>query len=181
MAEVVFWTFCGQWCFYNIGAEEHSTTTHIRRAVLLDNQLVGNFPADTTGSSSPLSGALPQSGPANSASVGVNPIASISSDLGGDPDIGQNSVYDVGSLRLTSHFFIGGAITSETKPPTSDDVDVGAPDFWYEDIFFGDEFCDKLDDDAFYDAVETLHKTGTLATDATVPTSGDEDESGCNN
>ena len=128
MAEVVFWTFCGQWCFYNIGAEEHSTTTHIRRAVLLDNQLVGNFPADTTGSSSPLSGALPQSGPANSASVGVNPIASISSDLGGDPDIGQNSVYDVGSLRLTSHFFIGGAITSETKPPTSDDVDDGATD-----------------------------------------------------
>ena len=32
----------------------------------------------------------------------------------------------------------------------------------------------------FYDAVKTLHKTGTLATDAAVPTPGDEYEAGRN-
>ena len=76
--------------------------------------------------------------------------------------------------------FIGGDITSESNPPTPDDVDVRALDFCSDDIFFSDDFRNKLDADAFYDVVENLHKTGTLATESAVPTSVNEDEAGCN-
>lgn len=72
--------------------------------------------------------------------------------------------------------FIGVAITSESNPTTLDDVDDRDPDFCYDDLLFSDYFRDKLDADTFYDAVETLSKNGTLATDATVPTSINEYE-----
>ena len=72
------------------------------------------------------------------------------------------------------HLFIGGAVTSESNTPTSNDVDFGAPDFWSDELFFRDEVRNKLDADMFYDAVETLHKNATLATDNTVIIPGDE-------
>ena len=72
------------------------------------------------------------------------------------------------------HLFIGGAVTYEPKPPTLNDLYVGAPDFCYNYLLFGDEFRDKLDAEDFYDAVKTLHKTGTIADDSTVPTPGNE-------
>ena len=104
----------------------------------------------------------------------------MSADLVDNPEIGGNSVYDDGSLSLMGHIFIGGAVTSESKPPTSDDVYIGAPDFLSDDIFFSNEFRKNLYADEFYDAVKTLHKTGTLATDSAAPTSGDEDKTGSN-
>ena len=70
--------------------------------------------------------------------------------------------------------FIGGSITYESNPLTPNDLDVGAPDFCSDDIIFIDEFRNNLDADEFYDAVETFHKTGKLATDTTVPTPGDK-------
>ena len=85
-------------------------------------------------------------------------------DIGGDPDIGGDSVYDGGSLILMGDLFIGGAVTSYSKPPTSYDLGSVTPDFCSDDIFFSNYFCDKLDYDAFYYLVESLHKTGTLAT-----------------
>ena len=106
----------------------------------------------------------------------MNPKASIAGDLGGDPDIGGKSVYDVGSLSLIIHIFIGGDITSESKPPPSDDVDVGTPDFCSDYHFFSNKFCDNLYADAFFDTVETLQNNLTLVTDTAVPTSGDDDE-----
>ena len=95
-------------------------------------------------------------------------------DLGGDPGILGRSVYDGGSLRLVGHLFIGGAVTSESMPPTSNDIDFGAPDFCSDDLFFGNEFRNKLDSNVFYGAVKTLHKTGTLTTDTAVPIPFDE-------
>ena len=55
---------------------------------------------------------------------------------------------------------------------------VRASDFWSDELFFSDEFRNKLDADAFYDSVETLHKTGTLATDDAVSNSGEKDKAG---
>ena len=175
MVEVVFWTYCGQWSCCNTGAKDHSTITHIFRAAPPDNPLGGNTPADTTGYTATPYRALDQAGLENSSAGGVNPKASIESGLGGDPDIGFNSVYDCGSLGLVVHLFIGDAITSESNPSTQYGVDVGAPYFWSDDLFFGNNYREKLDANSFYDAVQTLHKTGTLANDDAVPTSGGED------
>ena len=102
----------------------------------------------------------------------------MAADHGGNPDIGGNSAYDVSSLSIVGPLFISGSVTSESKPPTSDDVDVGAPDFWSDDLLFNDDYCDKLDDYAFYDTVKILDKTGTLANDSVITTSCDEDEAG---
>ena len=59
------------------------------------------------------------------------------------------------------------------KTSTSDDVDVSATNFCSDYILFSNEFRNKLDDDAFNDAVDNIYKTATLATDDTVPTSND--------
>ena len=49
------------------------------------------------------------------------------------------------------HLFIGDVVTCESKPPTSNYVDVGAPDFWYDGLFFSNEFHNNLDADVFYE------------------------------
>ena len=100
----------------------------------------------------------------------------MSADLGGDPDIVGNLVYHGRSLSLVYQFWIGGAVDSESNPPSSFDIDVGNTDICTDDLFFSNKFCDNLYYDVFYDAVKTLHKNGTLATYAAVPTHGDEYE-----
>ena len=100
----------------------------------------------------------------------------MAADLGDNPDIGGDSVFDYGYLSLMGQLFICGFVTSESKPSTLDDVDVGAPDFCSGYLFFSNDFQNKLYDDAFYEAVNNVHKTGTLATDAAVSTPGNEDE-----
>ena len=88
----------------------------------------------------------------------------MSADLEGDLDIGGDSAYDGGSLILMGHIFIGSAITSESKSPTSDDVDVGSPDFCADDLFFRDDLRDKIEADVLYDEVDTIHNTVALTT-----------------
>ena len=112
--------------------------------------------------------------PTNNSAGGVNPKSSMAEYLEVDPEIGSDSAYDGGYLSHMGYLFIGGTVTSQSKSPTSDDVDVGAPDFFSYDLFFICELCSKLEADAFYDAVENLHKTGTLAIDTKVTPPGDE-------
>ena len=52
----------------------------------------------------------------------------MAADIGGNPEIGGNSFYGGRSLSLMGHIFIGGSVNYESKPPASDDVDVGT---WY--------------------------------------------------
>ena len=48
-------------------------------------------------------------------------------------------------------------------------MDIEAPEFWSDDLFFSDNFCHNLlDAGEFYGVVDTLHNTVTLVTDATV-------------
>ena len=68
-------------------------------------------------------------GPANNTSGGVNTKSRMEADLGGNPKIGGGSVYDGGTHSLMGHLFIGGAVTSKSKPTTSNDVVVGSPYF----------------------------------------------------
>ena len=98
----------------------------------------------------------------------------MTADLGGDPSIGFESVYDCVSLSLMDKLFIGGVVTSNPNPPSLNDVDFGVPDFCSDDLFFRNEFRGKLDADSFYDAVDTIHKTGTLTTNTTISTPVDE-------
>ena len=99
----------------------------------------------------------------------------MAAELGGNPVIVGNPDYGGGSLRLMGHIFMCDSVTSESRPPTPDDIDIGTPDFCSGDIFFKYEFREKLDADEFYDTLEFLHKTRTLATDDAVTTSGYED------
>ena len=151
MVEGVSWTYCGQCRFRNTYAKENITTTHINRSVTLYNQWGENHPAAPTDSPDTTDGVPVQDGPANNTSGGVNLKSNIAADLGGDPGIGGDSVYDGVSLSLMGHLFIGGDITSESKTYTSNDVYVGAPEFYSDDLFFRYDFRDKLDADVFYD------------------------------
>ena len=49
--------------------------------------------------------------------------------FGGDPVIWGDSGYDGGYLNLMGHLFFGGDLTSDSNPPTYNDINVGAPDF----------------------------------------------------
>ena len=180
MVEGVSWTYCGQFRHWTTCPKEHSTTTNIRKAIPLENPRGSNPPASPNQYPDPPAGSLAQARPYDSVARGFNTKASMAADLGGDPNIGGNSAYGGSSLSLMGHIFIGGAVNSESEPPTSDDVYVGAPYFCFDDIFFRDDFFNKLYDAAFYDAVETLHKNVTLATDTAVSTSADEAEAGPN-
>ena len=74
---------------------------------------------------------------------------------------------------MMGHIFLCGAIPSASKHPISDNVDIDAPELLSDYILFSDELHHKLiDADEFYDVVDTLQKTGILATDATFLTSG---------
>ena len=42
------------------------------------------------------------------------------------------------------HLFIVGAVTSDSKPPISDDVDVVAPDLCTDDLFFSNDLRAKI-------------------------------------
>ena len=174
MVEGVYWIYCGQFRCCTIGAKQHSTITHIRRAVPLENLLGTNPPAAPSDAPAPHDGVLSQYGSDNNTVRGANLKASMAADLGGDPGIRGYSVYDGESLSLMVHIFIGGAVTSKFKHPITNDVDVGATDFCSGGLFFGYELHDKLDYDALYDAVEILHKTETIATYTAIPTPGDE-------
>ena len=174
MVEGVSWTYCGQCHLWTTGDKEHITTTHICRAVPLDNPRGGNPPAVPTENPAPPYVVLAQAGPANNSAIGVNPKAIMEAEFGGYPCIVGNSVYYGVSLIIMGHFFIGGAVTSESNPPTSNDVDVGSPDSWYYDIFFSDEFRDKLDAYVFYESVKNLHNNVALTNDTAVPTPVDE-------
>ena len=72
------------------------------------------------------------------------------------------------------HLFIGNAVNSGSKPPTSDDVDVGAPNLCSYDLFFSNDIFGNLEADTFYNTVETLHKNGTLTNDTKAKKPGDE-------
>ena len=147
---------------------------HIRRAVPLENPRGDNpIAAPTEAPDHPI-WVLAQYGTNNNNDGGVIKKASMLVGVGGDPDIGGDPVYDGGSLSLMVDLFIGGSVTYESNTPTPNDVDVGAPDFCSNDPFFIDEFRNNLDADEFYDAVETIHKTGKLATDTTISTPGEK-------
>ena len=48
-------------------------------------------------------------------------------------------------------------------------MDIEAPEFFSDDLFFSDKFCHNLlDAGEFYGVVDTLQNTVTLVTDATV-------------
>ena len=174
MVEGLSWTYCGQFCSWTTGAKEHRTTTHIHREVPLENPREANPPDAPTEAPDPPSGVLSQAVLTNNTARGVYPKSSMEADLGGYIFIGGESVYDGVSLSITVHLFIGGDVTSGSKPPIPDDIDVGAPDLCSYDLFFGNDIQDKLDYDAFYDAVETDHNTGALATDTKVTTPSEE-------
>ena len=174
MMEGVSWNYCDQCSLWTTGANEHRTTTNICRAVPLENPWGSNPPAAPTEAPAPPAGILVQAVPTNNTDGGVNLKGSMPVELVGDPDIGGNSIYDGGYLSLMGHLLIGGSFTSDSNPTTSYDVDVGAPYFCSDRLFFRDEFCDKIEADTFYDAVKNLHKNGTLATDTKVTTPGDE-------
>ena len=72
------------------------------------------------------------------------------------------------------NLFIAGAVTSESEPPTPDYVDVGAPYFYTDDLFFSNIIQDKLEADKFYDTAVNLHETGALLTDSKGITPDDE-------
>ena len=129
MVEEVSWTYCGQCRCWTTGPKEHRTTTHSFMEVSLQNPQGANPTSDPTDSPDTPDQSLAHAGPDNSAAGGVNPKSIMAADHGGNPDIGGNSAYDVSSLSLVGPLFISGSVTSESKPPTSDDVDVGAPDF----------------------------------------------------
>ena len=112
MAEAVSWKYCVQCRIWTTIYEDNSTTTHICRAVPLENPRGTNTPGDHTKAPDPLARVLSQYGPENSAAGGVNTKSSMESDLGGDPGIGGDSVYDVGYFSLMGQLFIGGAVTS---------------------------------------------------------------------
>ena len=129
MVEGVSQTYFGQCRSCNTGAKEHINTNHICRAVPLDNPRRSNPTADPTEDPSFPDGVLAQAEPDNNTDGGFNTKPSMSADLGVDPEIGGDSVYDSRSLRLMVHILIGGVVTSESKPTTSNDVDVDAPEF----------------------------------------------------
>ena len=142
MVKGVSWTYCGQCCRCTTGAKDHITTNNIHREVILDNSQGENTPAATNKAPTPTAGVLSQSETANNTAGGVNPKSSMAGDLGGNHDIGGNSVYDDGPLSLVGQLFIGGTVTSESNPNASDDVYVGAPEFCSDDLFFSDELRD---------------------------------------
>ena len=59
-----------------------------------------NTPATPNEAPDPPAGDLAQYLPTNSTAGGVNPQSGMSEDLGGDPEIESDSVYDGGSLSL---------------------------------------------------------------------------------
>ena len=63
-------------------------------------------------------GFLAQSVLINNTSVGINKMSIMAEYLGGDIDIGGNSVYYGVSISLMGHIFIGGDVTSESITPT---------------------------------------------------------------
>ena len=142
--------------------------------MLLENPLGVNTRANPTEAPATPSGVLAQGVLTNNTAGGVNPNSIMAAYLVCDIDIGGDSFYDGRSLTLMGHLFIGCAVTYKSNPPTSDDVDFWAPYFYSDDLFFSNEFQDKLEADAFYDAVETLHNTGALATDTEGKNSSDE-------
>ena len=129
MVEGVSQTYFGQFCRCTTGTKEHSNTTRIFRAIPLDNPRGANPPSNPTEDPAPPAGVIGQSGTSNNTSGGVTPKSIKAADLGGNPNIGGDSLYDNVSLSLLGHLFIGGAITYESKPPTSNYTDFGAPDF----------------------------------------------------
>ena len=147
MVEGISWTYCDQCRCCTTGTKEHSITTNIYIVVPLENPRWSNNPAAPTEAPAPHAGVLAQAGPANNTIRGVNPKSIMAADLGGDPHIGGNSVYYGGSLSLMDHIFIGCVVTYESEPPTSNDVDVGAPDFCSDELLFSNEFSNKLDAD----------------------------------
>ena len=126
MVKGVFWTYCGQFRHWTTGANYRNTATHTRRVVPLENPRGANHPASPTEAPDPPAGVLAQYLSTNNTDWCINPKASMAADLGGDLYIGCESVYDGVSLSLMGHLFIGSAVNYESKPPTLDDVDVGA-------------------------------------------------------
>ena len=73
MFELVYWTYCGQYCFCTTGADKHKPSTRVCRSIPLYNLRGATLPESPV-EAPPLSGSLDKTREASGvADGGVNP------------------------------------------------------------------------------------------------------------